>query len=121
VTNQREFKQIDFSDYTECGIVHPCESATTRGGLDRIREVSMGDSAAALAADDGTSATAGIHRANLEFEKYFSTDSIGAFLANPPEGFQRARITRPWPAAGLDAQAGTPLLTRAVCVPQKSS
>ena len=42
-------------------------------------KLSIGDFAATLAAYDGTSANAAVHRANLEFEKYFSTDPKGSF------------------------------------------
>jgi hypothetical protein len=42
-------------------------------------KLSIGDFTATLAADDGASANAGVHRANLEFEKYISNDSKGAF------------------------------------------
>ena len=41
--------------------------------------LSIGDFAATLAADDGTSPAIAIHRANLEFEKYISTDPKGPF------------------------------------------
>ncbi len=42
-------------------------------------KLSPGDFAATLAAYDGTSTSAGVHRANLEFEKYISTDAKGSF------------------------------------------
>ncbi|MGD0773669.1 MAG: hypothetical protein ABSC05_12675 [Candidatus Solibacter sp.] len=56
-------------------------------------KLSIGDFAATLAADDGTSATAAIRRANLEFENYFSTDPKGAFSwAIHPEGFSAPEL-----------------------------
>jgi hypothetical protein len=56
-------------------------------------KLSIGDFAATLAAYDGTSATAGIHRADLEFEKYFSTDPKGAFnWLIHPEGFSAPEL-----------------------------
>jgi hypothetical protein len=56
-------------------------------------KLSIGDFAATLAAYDGTSATAGIHRADLEFEKYFSTDPKGAFSwLIHPEGFSAPEL-----------------------------
>jgi hypothetical protein len=75
--------------------------------------LSIGDFAATLAGYDGTSASVGIHRANLEFENYFSTDPKCLQLADPPGGFQRAGVARSRPAAGLDAQAGTPPFNQA--------
>ena len=51
-------------------------------------KLSIGDFAATLAAYDGTSANASVHRANLEFEKYFSKDPKGSFSwPIHPEGF----------------------------------
>jgi hypothetical protein len=41
--------------------------------------LSIGDFAATVAADDGALADVAIHRANLEFEKYISTDPKGSF------------------------------------------
>jgi hypothetical protein len=56
-------------------------------------KLSIGDFAATLAADDGTSANAGIRRANLEFESYFSTDPKGSFnWAIHPEGFSAPEL-----------------------------
>jgi hypothetical protein len=56
-------------------------------------KLSIGDFAATLAAYDGTSASAGIHRANLEFEKYFSTDPKGSFSwPIHPEGFSAPEL-----------------------------
>jgi hypothetical protein len=56
-------------------------------------KLSIGDFAATLAADDGSSPRAGIHRANLEFEKNFSTDPKGAFnWAIHPEGFSAPEL-----------------------------
>ena len=56
-------------------------------------KLSIGDFAATLAAYDGTSATAGVHRANLEFEKYFSTDPKGSFSwPIHPEGFSAPEL-----------------------------
>jgi hypothetical protein len=65
--------------------------------------LSIGDFAATLAAYDGTSASAGIHRANLEFENYFSTDPKGSFSwPIHPEGFSAPELLdlgrlRGWP------------------------
>jgi hypothetical protein len=56
-------------------------------------KLSIGDFAATLAAYDGTSASAGIRRANLEFESYFSSDSKGSFnWAIHPEGFSAPEL-----------------------------
>jgi hypothetical protein len=56
-------------------------------------KLSMGDFAATLAAYDGTSASAGIHRANLELEKYFSTDPKGSFSwPIHPDGFSAPEL-----------------------------
>jgi hypothetical protein len=56
-------------------------------------KLSIGDFAATLAAYDGTSASAGIHRASLEFENYFSTDPKGAFSwPIHPEGFSAPEL-----------------------------
>ena len=56
-------------------------------------KLSIGDFAATLAAYDGTSANAGIHRANLEFENYFSTDPKGSFnWPIHPEGFSAPEL-----------------------------
>jgi hypothetical protein len=56
-------------------------------------KLSIGDFAATLAAYNGTSASAGIHRANLEFEKYFSTDAKGSFSwPIHPEGFSAPEL-----------------------------
>ena len=63
-------------------------------------KLSIGDFAATLAAYDGTSANAGIRRANLEFESYFSTDPKGSFnWADPPEGSSAPELARSRPAA----------------------
>jgi hypothetical protein len=51
-------------------------------------KLSLGNFAATLAADELTSASVAIHPANLEFEKYFSSDPTGAFgWPIHPEGF----------------------------------
>ena len=56
-------------------------------------KLSIGDFAATLAAYDGTSANAGVHRANLEFENYFSTDPKGSFnWPIHPEGFSAPEL-----------------------------
>jgi hypothetical protein len=56
-------------------------------------KLSIGDFAATLAAYDGTSASAGIHRASLEFETYFSTDPKGSFSwPIHPEGFSAPEL-----------------------------
>jgi len=56
-------------------------------------KLSIGDFAATLAADNGTSANAGVHRANLQFENYFSTDPKGSFnWAIHPEGFSAPEL-----------------------------
>jgi hypothetical protein len=56
-------------------------------------KLSIGDFAATLAAYDGTSASAGVHRANIEFEKYFSTDAKGSFSwPIHPEGFSAPEL-----------------------------
>ena len=56
-------------------------------------KLSIGDFAATLAAYDGTSANAAVHRANLEFEKYFSTDPKGSFSwPIHPEGFSAPEL-----------------------------
>jgi hypothetical protein len=56
-------------------------------------KLAIGDFAATLAAYDGTSANAGVHRANLEFEKYFSTDPKGSFSwPIHPEGFSAPEL-----------------------------
>ena len=56
-------------------------------------KLSIGDFAATLAAYDGASASAGIHRANLEFENYFSTDPKSAFSwPIHPEGFSAPEL-----------------------------
>jgi hypothetical protein len=56
-------------------------------------KLSIGDFAATLAAYDGTSTSAGIHPANLEFENYFSTDAKGAFSwPIHPEGFSAPEL-----------------------------
>jgi len=56
-------------------------------------KLSIGDFAATLAAYDGSAASAGIHRANLEFENYFSTDPRGSFSwAIHPEGFSAPEL-----------------------------
>ena len=76
-------------------------------------KLSIGDFAATLAAYDGTSANAGIRRANLEFEKLLLYRSERLLqLAHPSGGFQRARVARSRPAAGLDAQAGATTVSR---------
>jgi hypothetical protein len=56
-------------------------------------KLSIGDFAATLAAYDGTSASTGVHRAKLEFEKYFSTDPKGSFSwPIHPEGFSAPEL-----------------------------
>ena len=56
-------------------------------------KLSIGDFAATLAAYDGTSASAGVHRADLEFEKYFSSDAKGSFSwPIHPEGFSAPEL-----------------------------
>jgi hypothetical protein len=56
-------------------------------------KLSVGDFAATLAADDGTSTSAGVHRADLEFEKYFSSDAKGSFSwPIHPEGFSAPEL-----------------------------
>jgi hypothetical protein len=56
-------------------------------------KLSVGDFAATLAAYDGTSASAVVHRANLEFEKYFSSDAKGSFSwPIHPEGFSAPEL-----------------------------
>jgi hypothetical protein len=56
-------------------------------------KLSIGDFAATLAGYDGTSARVGIHRANLEFENYFSKDPKGAFSwPIHPEGFSAPEL-----------------------------
>jgi hypothetical protein len=56
-------------------------------------KLSIGDFAATLAADNGTSVNAGVRRANLEFEGYFSTDPKGSFnWAIHPEGFSAPEL-----------------------------
>ncbi len=57
------------------------------------RTLSLGDFTATLAADDGTSAEVPLRRANLEFEKLFSTDPKGSFnWPIHPEGFQAPEL-----------------------------
>ncbi len=56
-------------------------------------KLSIGDFAATLAAYDGTSASALVRRANLEFEKYFSNDPKGSFSwPIHPEGFSAPQL-----------------------------
>ena len=56
-------------------------------------KLSIGDFAATLASYDGTSVSAGIRRANLEFENYFSTDPKGSFSwPIHPEGFSAPEL-----------------------------
>jgi hypothetical protein len=56
-------------------------------------KLAIGDFAATLAAYDGTAGSAGVHRANLEFEKYFSTDPKGSFSwPIHPEGFSAPEL-----------------------------
>jgi hypothetical protein len=56
-------------------------------------KLSIGDFAATLAAYDGKAARAGIHRAKLEFENYFSNDPRGSFSwPIHPEGFSAPEL-----------------------------
>lgn len=56
-------------------------------------KLSIGDFAATLAGYDGTSASAAVHRANLEFESYFSNDPKGSFSwPIHPEGFSAPEL-----------------------------
>lgn len=56
-------------------------------------KLSIGDFAATLAAYDGTSASATVHRANLAFENYFSNDPKGSFSwPIHPEGFSAPEL-----------------------------
>ena len=56
-------------------------------------KLSVGDFAATLAGFDGTSGSAGVRRADLEFEKYFSSDAKGSFSwPIHPEGFSAPEL-----------------------------
>jgi hypothetical protein len=56
-------------------------------------KLSIGDFAATVAAYDGSSAAARVHRANLEFEHHFSKDPKGSFSwAIHPEGFSAPEL-----------------------------
>jgi hypothetical protein len=56
-------------------------------------KLSVGDFAATLATDDGTSTSAGVNRSDLEFEKYFSSDAKGSFSwPIHPEGFSAPEL-----------------------------
>ena len=54
-------------------------------------KLSIGDFAATLAADDGTSDNIGVHRANREFEKYISNDQALSWVIHPA-GFSAAEL-----------------------------
>ncbi|HWR53933.1 MAG TPA: hypothetical protein VN428_22670, partial [Bryobacteraceae bacterium] len=56
-------------------------------------KLSIGDFAATLAADDGKSPDVAVRKANLEFERYFSTDGKGSFgWVIHPQGFDGSAL-----------------------------